>query len=152
MIISFSKINSMFVLKSELYSRTCFCTYNVAEDSRSHQVCHLRHLEDINRPFGLHLASQRHESTERSCRDSAHTGQMKGPVIVICTNVLMTSQSEEVLLIVDYSGSLRGSALVFHQVDKLERVADGTVWVRPVGDTVVFHVQNVVILVCRQQM
>lgn len=151
MIISFSKITSMFVLKSELYSRTCFCTYNVAEDSRSHQVCHLRHLEDINRPFGLQLASQRHESTEGSCRDSAHTGQMKGPVIVICTNVL-TSQSEEVLLIVDYSGSLLGSTLVFHQIDKLERVANGTVWVRPVGDTVVFHLQNVVILVWRQQM
>lgn len=46
----------------------------------------------------------------------------------------------------DHSGAVLGSTLLFHQVEKLKGAADGTVWVWPVGGTVVFHLQNVVIL------
>lgn len=48
-------------------------TYDVAKDSWSHEVRQLGRLEDIDRTFGLQLASQRRQSAERSCRDSAHT-------------------------------------------------------------------------------
>ena len=50
-------------------------TYDVAEDPWSHEVRQLGRLEDIDRTFGLQLASQRRQSAERSCCDSAHTGK-----------------------------------------------------------------------------
>lgn len=52
----------------------------------------------------------------------------------------------EVLLIMDHSGSVLGTTLLFHQVEKLEDVADGTVWVWPMRGAVVFHLQNIVVL------
>lgn len=51
-----------------------------------------------------------------------------------------------VLLIVDHSGAVLSSTLLFHQVEELKGVAHGTVWVWPAGGTVMFHLQNVVIL------
>lgn len=52
----------------------------------------------------------------------------------------------KVLLIMDHCGAVLGSSLLFYQVEKLKGVADGTVWVWPVGCLVAFHLQNVVIL------
>ena len=55
-------------------------------------------------------------------------------------------RSVKVLLIVDHCGAVLGGALFFHQVDELEGVADGTVWIGPAGGAVVFHLQNKVVL------
>lgn len=62
-------------------------TYDVAKDSWSHEVRQLGRLEDIDRTFGLQLASQRRQSAERSCRDSAHT-EKKPPQIIKAVLIL----------------------------------------------------------------
>lgn len=52
-----------------------------------------------------------------------------------------------VLLVVDHDGAVLAVALLFHQVEELEGVADGAVWIGPAGGgPEVFHIQNVVIL------
>ena len=55
-------------------------------------------------------------------------------------------QTVKVLLIVDHGGAVLCGALLLHQVEELKGVADGTVWVRPAGGAVVFHLQNEVVL------
>lgn len=46
----------------------------------------------------------------------------------------------------DHGGAVLGGALLLHQANQLEGVADGTVRVRPAGGAVVLHLQDVVIL------
>jgi len=46
----------------------------------------------------------------------------------------------------DDSRGVLARDLFFHQAQQLKDVADGTVWVWPAGSTVMFNLQNIVIL------
>lgn len=50
-------------------------SYDVAEDSWSHEVYHFGRLEHIDGIFNLQLMHQRGQSAERSCCDPTHTGE-----------------------------------------------------------------------------
>lgn len=54
--------------------------------------------------------------------------------------------SVKVLLIMDHCGAVLCGGLFFHQVEELEGVTNGTVWIWPAGGAVVFHLQNEVVL------